>query len=309
MYVPVYLGESLRYVCLHIHMNIEEGNTSIDLMKYFPLLKKGYALHSTVDWIICNYIDMNNGITAEMNAAFNGDIAAEFYRYRGIDISMSDAVSRGLIPNPMNSFSVLKLIYSRFRLKNFRSYIRELTLMNCHFIKEFSQFNSYLSDEEFLSQITYECELAKEIWELIKLILHVYVYEETRIRNHGTKVIHNEIITINLRNIVSYTYEANKIHMMEQLLLDEHSKLLSAIIIQDYNMVEEFLVDIDPRLDGYQAYKTALTYDNQTIITIIEKKIIERNWYEKQILCIMIESLIGKSELPDVLYYYIRNML
>ena len=81
------------------------------------------------------------------------------------------------------------------------------------------------------------------------------------------------------------------------------------IIIQDYNMVEEFLVDIDPRLDGYQAYKTALTYDNQTIITIIEKKIIERNWYEKQILCIMIESLIGKSELPDVLYYYIRNML
>ncbi len=107
------------------------------LMDYLPCLKSGYFLKNSATMLFFIYAhenklqDETNGSLAKsdnvLNHVFGGQIPSAFYRYIGPDgkkvkITMKDAIEKGLITKPLNTFDVIKAVDPKFDPNRFNTY-------------------------------------------------------------------------------------------------------------------------------------------------------------------------------------------
>jgi len=296
----LYFGDALQYFFTHAIMNINQDSICINLMDYFHALKSGYALKTTLNTMIHNYIytnnleDPNNRLFFTLDdlfiKAFGDDIAADFYgcltdNKRYIKFSIQDAIDIGLISHKLNTFQIIKQKYINFQLNplNKHLFIINVNIYNCYH-KKLSEVHS----DAFISQLIDEFLLASEIYALYKLM------------NYENR-------TMNLLTFISLAIDHEKDTCIKFLLNDQWSRLLYAIVIQNYDMISTCQVDLRSNDNG--AYRLACEIGNKHIIDSIRRTIIEKNWYEKQTFVVTFESLIGESNLPDIVYSYMRKLV
>lgn len=105
-------------------------------------------------------LDVNNIKPDElMNKAFNSDIPAHFTKDRKL---ISEAVSEGIISQPLNTFDVIKLNKPEFNSQLFQTY----------YFQMISSLNFDVADSELVSEFTdkliAESKLFNELFKMIK---------------------------------------------------------------------------------------------------------------------------------------------
>jgi hypothetical protein len=114
-------------------------------------------------------------------------------------------------------------------------------------------------------------------------------------------IIENDLISSLYKHYTKFEFDENDNIMLESFLTNMNgnnmidyewitllisSKLgLYICIILDYEfIVEELLIDIDPRDHNNEAYHLSVKMGNDRIINMIKNKIIELNWLDKEVL-------------------------
>lgn len=278
------LSDVLKYFLNHAYINAYYDNISINLLDYFPLLKHGYGTYNAVYLIMRNYIDINHLTDTKRMGRF-----------------IADELLIDAFTNPIHykRNSIITLI-EKSKLNELN--VRDIVKMNIYATQEFSD------DKNYIAKLNYEHDLARDIWALIKLNSYSHVLQSTQIRNHGTKVLCTGLPKLDINVIIPLAITHGNNNIIEQFMMDTSCKLLCAIIIQKYDIVRKFLNEIDPRINDNQSYKLALRYKNTDIINAIKRKIIEKNWYEKEALNEMFKELCAGSNLGDTIYMYIRGI-
>lgn len=76
-----------------------------------------------------------------------------------------------------------------------------------------------------------------------------------------------------------------------------------------YAIVNEIISRLNLRDHYYLAYRIADTLCNRSLINNMRDKIINVNWYEKQVFELALQSLISyPSDIPKTIYYYARSL-
>lgn len=87
----------------------------------------------------------------------------------------------------------------------------------------------------------------------------------------------------------------------DTLSINDDLKLYIAIIKSDIKLINEYLIDIDPRCDHYEAYHLAIETKNDDIIKIIKDDIIKSIWFEIQVLKLGLQDNYS----DDIIKYYL----
>ena len=301
--VPVYLSTHLIFFLKCAQMNVyysfigesrlRRQIMTINLMDYFPTMRDGYALKYAVLITLFNYVTINNLAVYPRPAscildnrfvkAFRFDIA-DFH-----DVNIDEAMQMGIIPNGPDD--------CRYRDKkvglNFLDYIRDNHCVEAPL------------RNTMMTKITRESYLAQE---LNRLFYNLFRHEYLMILELTKPTIRmTDLINMNLRTLIAFATEYDMTYLRERLVNDKRIKLFYAIIIQDTEMVREYVDEIDARDYCYEAYHLALR-SSKDILAIVVKSILVRNWYESQVLTIGVESIVGKNNIPMIMHQYMRNL-
>ena len=286
----VYFGKSLQYVFKHMKINIVIGNIKVNFLDYLPKLKQGFCTISGLRIILSTYINFYGIEHIEQNKlfgdAFGADIPAEFFsiylhevnmaNYKkpkffndyltlyeeskgNIDsnkILMNEAIERGYISKAINTNNIIDFDGDYYDF-GINGYIDGIIFYNIYEPKYYPELLEYEKNDEIIEAINFETDIISNI---------------ENIGNIATN--YNEIDLIFLKYRMKKTFK-------KLLLSDNNIKLYVAIILNDVNKVIEFLKEIDPRLYDNEAYHLALTIKNKEIITLVRKRIIDLNWYER----------------------------
>lgn len=316
----LYLGESLQYFFERAKINIYQGNTAINLLDYFHLLRYRISIGPIINIALLLYMDVNNLLDPNdnrfvipddlMTKSFNDDIPASFYSnvtFLDRSMLMTQAVNSGIISRPLNIFEMISKNNKTFNPLNFDKSIRS----NIGFLGTYPEFyienyENYLNDENIKTSLCNEETLIFQIQRVLSELKVKYLNESN----------------YNLSNITLYDFLSIAIEIRANVLIDylinfdgrvpQQSiwiSLLYAIITNDIDLVSELVKNIDPRINNNEAYKLALKIGNQTIIKLINDVIIERNFIVKEALTTMIEPLVGPTDIPKILSNYITNRL
>ncbi len=124
---PVQLGEALIY--FYNHANIMLGDEN--LLDNLPMLKKGLTLHQSLSYLFMMYCKKNWLLEGQkvipdrlMNQAFN-NIACDYYKDKESRILMTEAIEKGIIPKPLNTFEMILNNYPSFNKKCFPVYFSQ----------------------------------------------------------------------------------------------------------------------------------------------------------------------------------------
>ena len=183
-YAPVYLGDALKYFFSDMIIEHNVNGTIIDIMDYFPILKNGYSLRSSIIYAFYQYIrkyDLQQTVRATIRGqvrnipgiipnqlfmeSFNSEIPADFYIYKDtndkkVRVLMNLAVEEGLIQEPLNTFEMIQQNYPEFNINGFPS----------HYIQTISSPNFYTKRNLENSPITQDLEDP----QIIKRMIHEY---------------------------------------------------------------------------------------------------------------------------------------
>ena len=155
-YTPVYASDALRaffergaagFGPLHPLQAAQTGQAGDALMNSLQLARQGYLLRNTTTMLFYIYAHTNQLQAADnaqyarsdeiMNDAFASNIPAAFYsykvevhpatenkkaKYKTYKIPMADAVSRGVIAGPQNTYQVISGSYPAFDPARFNTY-------------------------------------------------------------------------------------------------------------------------------------------------------------------------------------------
>lgn len=310
-----YLGEPLRYIVNNIQINVYQGNTVINLIDYFPLIKQGYNYKDELSYLLNAYILFKHRNPSDiniLNEAFGGQIPVEFYNnhpgwiFESIPIKenqdylqgkitpifsqipIDQAVESGIINNNINTYQYVQMLHNNFDPANYQISDLDYLIFDNQYSKyHMPELNEYLKDN--VDQLTAEKTLATDIYSIAEA-------EPEFTEN------------ISLIDIINVALNKGLDHLLDTLSQDDRIKLYFAIIREDTDAVIKYLQELDPRYDNNEAYNLAKEIGNQEIIDSIYNNIIERNWYEKQVLTLGIESVIERaSDIPTNLQRYIRK--
>lgn len=320
-----FLQTALQYFFDNAIIPIYSGNTMINLMDYFPMMKQGYVMdRKHLSKILTEYVEINNLINpsdrfwgmvhpdgyitldALFIEAFGGNIPAFYYVYieNGVQkgVTMQHAVESGLIPDYLNTFQVISMRFPTFKSNRFSLNIgiSWIIALNVQTPSEVPELTTYLQDEEFKYNLWNEAAIISDLYEIML---------STGWRNMGPK-----LNTITVTTIMGATLRRRYLskQLENRLLADPRvNKLIYAIIINDPVMVEQYINVYDPRDNNYEAYHLAVRQgNNPVIINIIKKSIAERNLLEQQTFQTMMTPL-GESDIPqtEMFHQYSRSLV
>lgn len=264
----VHLGESLRYLINNIHIDVYQGTTVINLIDYLPLLKLGYTTYNELDNImhIAEQLDPDE-YDRIWKEAFAGNIPAEFYKKEpGNVITMKEAVRKGLLKKPLNSYKLLG---------EDGDYIKHNS-DNIHGDKELEKLSI---DDEFIDRIS------KEV-DIIQIISVTLGYEDIE-----DNLIKEGVELKLFYDLMKKSGEGDNNDVVNILSTNDHFRLYIAIIAGNFTRVKNLLLTVDPRFDDNQAYVLAVEIGTKGIINLIKDQIIKDNWYEKQVYLANMENV------------------
>ena len=293
----VTLGPPLLYLVSHLRLyvnysahNPRDKNMNFNLMELLPRLKSGICDQRTIYSILRAYKNLNNKIKLSKVNIFKDSFAG--------DIMISDSVQ-------YNTYNYLSMINPEFNPKNYK--LEDVIKCNIYDTNYHNENAYNLIDEYILAYGITDATTALKLsqsnfYGLPDMLTLGYLIEDL-LTNYNDEA-------------ACQLYNNNKI------------KLYVAIIETAQN-VKEYLNTIDPRDDNNNAFYLAKYIlsaiidshkeevgskwsgddDMIGIVNILTDNIIIRNWYEKQVLSVNIESILGPSDIPDNLHLYIRQLL
>jgi hypothetical protein len=290
--VPVYLSTRLIFFLKCARMNVyysfigsNRRDLIINLMDYFPTMRDGYALKYAVLITLFNYVTMNN--------------LAVYPRPSGciLDARLVKAFKLDII----NFCDVDETETNPFNLSNSGYVNQKLKLSFLNYIRD---NHCVVAPLRNTMRITHESYLAQD---LNRLFYNLFQQEYLMFSAPKPIISMSELSTLNLQTLIVLTRQNRTLYLRQQLSNDKRIKLFYAIIIQDTEMVREYVDEIDARNYGYEAYHLALK-SNREILDIVTKSIILRNWYEIQVLTSGIEKLVGRNNIPMIIHEYTRDL-
>lgn len=327
----VFLQTALQYFFENAVIPIYSGNTVINLLKYLPMVKQGYISILSLPKILNDYVSMNDSTNSTDShgnitqdalpvKAFAGNIPASHYVYikNGAQemVIMQYAVESGLIPDYLNTFQVITRTNPNFRLNDFL-YIRSVPLimyLNTQNSAELPELATYFENAEFKRAIINEALIIDDIDIIINSIEDANLFEVAEIAYSGsTSESESEFIpeSKTITSVIEHAIAIDRHYLLDQLLADDPlNKLIYAIILNDPNLVEQYLTMVDPRDNDLVAYHTAVEKGNPLIIERIRKAIIERNALEQRIFHTMMVP-VGEFDIPqtEMLRQYGRSLV
>ena len=298
---PIYCGKAIQYFFSHACINIYQGQTSIDLMKFLPLLKEGYAIKHMLSYGMHAYLYTNHLVDIDKYQfirldelfikAFDSDIMATSYTYIDNDgdlkgpIEMQLAIDTGLISRPMTTFQIIKAIYPHVFDEE---YLKKIYALNYLDKRQWPMLKIYLQDNNFINQLFIEYALGIDIFILLKFI------------TQSGRIIYT------VKDIILEAIESNRQTLLDHMLTDKWLKLLYAIITSNIEMMISSLIEVDPRNNDNGAYHLAVECNNSKIIEIISFWIIRRNWYEREAISCGFNLLCGGDNPSKEIYKYLR---
>jgi hypothetical protein len=319
LYAPVIIGPALQYFFENAIIPVYSGNTLINLMDYFPTLKRGYALKQTILLLLYSYMhvhhlqDLNNPsfmIPDDLFIrAFDSDIPAYYYVSLDPDtgskarFQMQDAIDNYYIPSPMNTFQVIFSYLPQFNPDKFLT--SRLLDMRDFNITSMSKIHV---DSDLIEVLIDEYAIAEDL-EKIFLIFLEPLKKAIREQKRGRPVNPEDLIVEDLTatDIMKISVSHNKIDLLNRLLADDRSnKLIYFILIDDPEMVEEYIDKVDPR--DNDAYQVALDTGDEIISDRILSAIDEKNLTEIQVFTSVFPPLLAPElrggNIESLLYAY-----
>lgn len=279
------LGPALIYFFNNAKLNIYQGQISINLMDYFPTLKRGYAILSTIYCMMNNYMIMNGSISN--NYIISDSLFLKAFSYippiyyvttNRDKIIMQDAINSGLIAESMNSFQILSIDPLRFNLNE----LNNIVSINVEDVN---------IDDDY--DVNYEHRLALEIFHIL-----------TQIKEDG--IVFNDHLPL-YDFVVNGIYSGYDRIIIENVISNTWIHLLYAIIIQDPERIKELLKLVDPRINNNEAYRLALKIGYPNIINIIRDDIVNTTMLQRQIATSQLEIIYGPSDVPQTVFNYGYN--
>lgn len=138
------LGPALIHFLNNVTVNIIQNNVVVNLMDQLPMLKNGavFASLTLINlfklYIKINHLNRPNNMFVPNNLcldSFGDIIPAEFVFFPSYQnkISMTDAVARGIVPFPVNTFDAITISDPSFNpLLVSEEYLFDLVELNSH---------------------------------------------------------------------------------------------------------------------------------------------------------------------------------
>lgn len=239
----VYVGKPITYFLSNAHINLVDGNIVINFLDYFPLLKSGIGKYDTVENLVNIGYEYNDELFGK---SFEGDIPAEYVDTNAGKIRWEVAVDRKLMEKPLNTYDIIEHDGKEYDLENILYY------------------NTFSNDvvNKYAAKKQKEIDIENHLEQQLSIFLSEI--EEPKV--------------IPLGVFLKQAHRAD----IQPLLNDDKIKLYIAIILDDIDLVTQFLKDIDPRLNNHEAYHLAVRHGNPEMIELIKQNIIGRDWYERQ---------------------------
>lgn len=232
--VPLYLDEKLQYWVSRLNLKFTYNDCiTIDLLDYFPLLKQGKTLNSTIRSIITIYTlfykDMNKDVIVEDQLffdTFNENINMYFYNNK----------------------------YKQNLGHQLSNQIRLFDKISFQTIEE--------CERDLINELMIESISAKELWLAINTMKK---YVDVHISHN---LPYNRLCELLIaldndgKNLVKV--------LLQRLLSNDHIGLIYAILNNDVDKVHEYLYvkDIDPRLGNNELHKLCMNEDSDAFMMI-----------------------------------------
>jgi hypothetical protein len=294
---------------------VYSGDIIINVMDYLPMLKQGYFLMKTMRNVIFEYPRINHLIDAKnpiymipdtlLVTAFGGSIPAVYYHGPGAfpKISMQAVVERGLIPEYLNTFDVIKISDPNFDPTRFVvNHLDSMVNYNSSKLTSISELSIYLQNKDFVNALNNEVDITGDLLRIHRIFMKPYYQALNERISSGLPFTMEDIIVgdMTVTDIMEISIKDKRGKLLDKLLADPRTnKLIYAIVINDPEMVEKYINVYDPRDNDNEAYKVAVKYGNQVIIDRVRRVITERNQLEQQIF---------QTKLLPELYQYSRSL-
>lgn len=302
-YFLIFLQTALQYLFDNAVIAIDSYPNIINLMEYLPMVKQGYILDSAlIDLLsIIVHMSINDHIILE---AFGSNIPAflYLYKYEGLEtkVTMQHALAQGMISNYLNTFQVMSARDLTFDPNNFISYnhgIRWLSYLNKQNASDLPELNIYLQNEEFRQILIHEHAMIKEMHRIVESVRG----DMPQLDNITAIVIMEHITDLGITSLPRL------------LIADDHvniNRVIYAIILDDPDLLEQYINNYDPRDNNFEAYNLAIERGNLIIIERIKRAIVERNLLEQQTFQNMMVPL-GESDVPqtEMFRHYGRSLI
>lgn len=309
-HTPVYCGPALLNFFSKATLNLYDGNVTINLMDFFPLLKQGYALRSILSTFNDNYTrahnlqDPNNPRfiipDALYNESFGGNISAGLFSYRDVggkltNIPMEEAVDSGLISNYLNTYQVMESLYPQgtinqsgqagdFNPQRFPIYFYQ-TINSLNYTK----IGVETLNQDVIDSLIEEELLSKEI-------------------NSVGQEVSGKIKNGDIYFFIKMAMSTKNLNILNALLNHPNvNSLYTSIMLKDINAITNNLQLIDPRSDDFRAYHLAEESGDPFIINLIKDNIIQRNLLQQSAFTNTIRLQGGGTNLPNVISQYANN--
>ncbi len=324
IHTPVQLQPALLNFFQKAQINLSDGNITINLMDYFPLLKQGYATKSVLQTMELIYA-RNNGLNIDaqnlvsdqlMNESFGGNIPAHYFNYRDPNgrirkILMSEAVNSELIPNYLNTYQVLQSLYPPGTLHNGKPVDFNPNHMKHYYLQHINALNyekvPQTLDQDFLDELNAEYELADEIGRI-----H---YEIVRLIKRGINLDINDPYTFIEQAAIKGT------RILLQILLEQPglNQLYISILYGNVDEVIRNLQIYDPRSDNFRAYRMAKNFSDRfspndpygtnyrTIADLIRQNSIQRNLLQQRAFTNILGTQVPSTNLPSTIANYAQQ--
>lgn len=302
----IFLQTALQYFFSRAVLPVYSGSVVINLMDYFPIFNQGYTTSVILADLLRLYNHMHNLYDPNdvnfifpdtlYDEAFGGNIAALYYIYvdvQGIfqEVNMSDAVNQGLITRSLNTYEVMQSYDLTFDPKRINSH--DLVMMgkiNSQNEEELPELQTILQDRPIVDALIDEYMRVDEILDMGFTVI-----------GPGDRLESPITVTIMMASAIQYGY----MDLLYHLLADDRvNKLIYAILVNDPNMVEQYINVYDPRDNDNEAYRLALEKGNEEIIQRLLDAVTERNLLEQATF----QSMMPYHGPHKELYSYTRSL-
>lgn len=267
---------SLQNGLLHFVKNAQlKLHDEFDLMEHLPLMRSGMCINITATSLFFNYLRINDlsyqnnfMLNNLLNECFSGTIPSYNIYYENGKVTSTDAISKGLIKKPMNTFDVIRKKYPEFINNLKKYYIASIVTLN------------YIVNNNDIDENT-----KKQLWfehNLLGLVTH-----------HANRINRS-------CNVISILTHGND-KLIQYLVKNNYLKLLYDIIHSNTNNIIEGLKFIYTTKYDCELYLLA-SYKTKKIVLY---NILERNFYYKQVLN-QINLIYKDSNIPETLYNYFK---
>lgn len=325
IYDPIYLRNGLKYFIENAKIMVKSGTEMIDLMDLFPNLKRGYCLRPVIFDVLRLYVRIHNLMYADhrynayiipdnlCNLAFGGKIRATNY----IDNHSYLEIEEINETRYLNTFEMIKISHPEFNSQLFNpdTYLDIICKLNFSSYTKNPEYDNYLKDTENYRDIWAEYRMLSS---LMPSVLRISVTTNEIISQNGLTVpIFNMKTHYNITEILqSIIYlvkfrDMDYSQLIEKLLKTYNINSLNyAIITETLHLINNYLQIYDPRVNHNEAYFLALNVNNEKIISLIKNNIIQRNFYDRQVVDSIISQQLGHgTNVSNDLYRNLRLIM